>query len=385
MKPSILNYLVLAISLVFSSQTYALEILEDLSLGETTGEGIAFLPENIKIVFDDTAYIRTLPSTTTPAFGQKAELLWYGVALTGADGNVSDRVGNAITSWGTADNPWVLKAETLSRVKYGGGAATGIPMLSLYAPEYALNDGGLKYAFWSDLVVRDKTTNNILSRMQAQSVWNDVTLNGSRFSIFQSTVDYDDSTHQDTAAHPAVATNNGSFGIAWLNRINSAPTGVFRFSVAETAQPDCILTPTACSNSTTDSISTAAPTFNSVEGMYATDFDMNVVVGNLHYQPLIMGSVGVGVGIGPENFQIELVRIPNNPDVYNKFYRDYDDVSQEYKMCTGAKVDCSQATHSELSIGKVEFKNPAGVTVDLGSAKYEGLMIQHLKIRTLGL
>ena len=88
MKPPILNYLVLAISLVFSSQTYALEILEDLSLGETTGEGIAFLPENIKIVFDDTAYIRTLPSTTTPAFGQKAELLWYGVALTGASGRM---------------------------------------------------------------------------------------------------------------------------------------------------------------------------------------------------------------------------------------------------------------------------------------------------------
>ena len=230
-------------------------------------------------------------------------------------------------------------------------------------------------------MVRDKTTNNILSRMQAQSVWNDVTLNGSRFSIFQSTVDYDDSTHQDTPLHPAVATNNGSFGIAWLNRINSSPTGVFRFSVAETAQPDCVLTPSACSNSTTDTISTAAPTFNTVEGFYATDFDMNVVVGNLHYQPLIMGSAGDG----SENFQIELVRIPNNPDVYNQFYRDYNDASQDYKMCTGAKVDCSQATHGELSIGKVEFKSPTGVTVDLGSAKYEGLMIQHLKLRTLGL
>ena len=248
-------------------------------------------------------------------------------------------------------------------------------MLSIYAPENALNDGGLKYAFWSDLVIRN-TSDVLVARMQTQSIWNDVSLNGSRFSIFQTTVDYDTSAHTSVAA-----TNNGSFGIAWLNRINSSSTGVFRFSAAETNQPDCGVTPLACSNSTTNTVSTAAPTFNSVEGMYATDFDMNVVVGNLHYQPMIMGSVGDG----SQNFQVEVVRIPNTAAVYNEFYRDYNDPAQAYKMCTGTTVDCSRATHSELSIGKVEFKNRLGTTVDLGSAKYEGMMIQHLKLRTLGL
>lgn len=388
MKLPTISQLTLAISLVFASQVQALELLDDESLGQSTGAGVALLPENFKIVFDDTAYVRTLPSTSDPRllsgqlvpFGKKAELIWYGLAFAGADGNVSDRVGDAIASWGTADNPWVLKAETVSRVKYGGGAATGVPMLSLEAPTYTLNDGGLKYGFWSDLVIRELASvnplNPIVSRFQSQYVWNDVTLNGSKFSIFQSTVDYTTSAHNAFAA-----TNNGSFGIVWQNRINSATTGVFRFSVAEVVQPDCTLTPAACSNSTTNTVSTAAPTFNTVEGFYATDFDMNVMVGNLHYQPLIMGSTGDG----SKNFQVELVRIPNNPDVYNEFYRNYNDPTQEYKMCTNSTVDCSRSTHGELSIAKVEFKSPTGVTVDLGSAKYEGMMIQHLKLRTLGL
>ncbi len=373
MKLPTITHIALAISFAFAPQVQALEMLDDESLGQSTGAGVALLPENFKIVFDDTAYIRTLPSTTAPIFGKKAELVWYGLALAGDDGNVSDRVGNAITSWGTADNPWVLKAETLSRINYSG-VTTGLPMLSLYAPEYALNEGGLKYGFWSDLVVRD-SANAFVSRFQSQSIWNNVTLNGSRFSIFQSSVDY------TTSAHTTVAgTTNGSFGVAWLNRINSAPTGVFRFSVAESSQP-CISDPTDCSRSTSSTVSTAAPTFNNVEGMYANDFDINMIVGNLHYQPLIMGSTGDG----SQNFQVELVRIPNTPSVYNEFYRDYSDASQAYKMCTNTTLDCSRATHSELSIGKVEFKSPTGTTVDLGSAKFDGLMIQHLKIRTLGL
>jgi len=36
-------------------------------------------------------------------------------------------------------------------------------------------------------------------------------------------------------------------------------------------------------------------------------------------------------------------------------------------------------------MGKVEFKSPTGATVDLGSSKITGLMINHLKIKTLGL
>ncbi len=364
------SVLFLAIISVSSIAFADLEPLSEESLSETTGEGIALLPENIKIVFDSDAYVKTLVSSTAPAFGKKAELIWYGVALTGADGNVTGRVGNAIASWGTASNPWVLKVETLSKIKYDGSTA-GVPVMSYYAPTYALNDGGLKYAFWADLLARDNTTSALITdgKLQTQSIWNDVTLNGSRFSIFQSTVDYTDSAHVTVGS-----TATGSFGAAWLNRINSTTTGQFRFSVAESSQ-------TANAKTAAPVLLADVPTFNNVEGMYVTNFDMNMVVGNLHYQPLIVGAVSPTT----QNFQIELVRIPNTPAVYNEFYRDYTDASQNYKGCTNTTVDCSRATHSELSADKFEFKSPTGTVVDLGSAKFDGLMIQHLKIQTLGL
>lgn len=377
------NRIALAVFLLSISQVQALELLEDELLSEEIGGAIAFLPENFKIVSDDTAYVRTLPSATAPAFpvpaapnvlSEKAELLWYGIALAGNDGNTSDRVGNAITSWGTANNPWILKVESISKIRYDGVTAA-VPIMSYYAPTYALNDGELKYAFWSDLVIRDRTTDTINGRFQTQSVWNGVSLNGSRFSMFQTTVDYTNSLHTAVAG-----TTAGSLGVAWLNRINSSSTGAFRFSAAETSQPaGANLTGVAAINS----ISTAAPTFNTVEGFYANDFDMNMVVGNLHYQPMIIGSTGDGT----QNFQVEVTRIPNTPAVYNAFYRDYSNNSaaELAKMCTSTTIDCSAATHSELRIGKVEFKSPTGATLDMGSGIYEGMMIQHLKIRTLGL
>lgn len=384
MNLPIFNRIALAVFLISSCQAQALELLEDDLMSDTIGGAIAFLPENFKIVSDDTAYVRTLPSAIAPAppiptapnvLSDKAELLWYGIALTGNDGNTSDRVGNVIPSWGTADNPWVLKVETLNKIRYDGVTA-GVPIMSYYAPTYATNDGELKYAFWSDLVVRDRTADTITARLQTQSVWNGVSLNGSRFSMFQSTADYTDSTHTSVAG-----TASGSLGLAWLNRINSSTTGAFRFSAAETSQPaGANLTGAAAVNS----ISTAAPTFNAVEGFYAKDFDINMVVGILHYQPMILGSTGDGT----QNFQVEVTRIPNTPAVYNAAYRDYSNTTSATelaKMCTSTTIDCSAATHSELRIGKVEFKSPTGTSLDLGSAIYEGMFIQHLKIRTLGL
>ncbi len=104
----------LPLILCFSvANVYALEALEDDSLSQVTGEGVAYLPENFKIVFDDTAYVRTLPDSATVTFGERAELVWYGLAFAGTDGNVSDRVGNAIPSWGTANNPWILNVNMM--------------------------------------------------------------------------------------------------------------------------------------------------------------------------------------------------------------------------------------------------------------------------------
>jgi len=389
-----------------------LQPMGDEGMEDVSGAGVALLPENFRITFDDTAYIKTLTSTTAPAFGKKAELIWYGMTLGAADGSLSSRNAGQITSWGTASNPWLLKVETINALNYSG-ALQNVAVMNYYAPKYTPGEGGLKYSFWGDVIVRcinntdvgclggvdsvlditgaetDPTIPGNVSNptakipasavsniayfdghFQSQNIWDDFTLNGSRFSIFSSVVDY------NSAAHTTVAsTTNGSMGLVWLNRINSSATGKYRFTVAQGG----------AGTLDAQGLTTAAPTFNSAEGFYITDMDINMVVGSLHYQPVIIGAVQ-----GSQNFQIELVRLPNVAAIYNKHYIDYTkydlgDATEVAKMCSNTTADCTGATHSNINFGKVEFKNTAGATVDLGSAAISGMMFHHLKIRTCGL
>lgn len=342
-----------------------LQPMGEEGMDEVTGAGIIYLPENFRIEFDDLSYVKTLVSSTPPpclgatVCNNKAELIWYGLKLGGANGSVTSTSGSVIPSWGTATNPWLLKVETLTRTPWaasGSPAAVALPILNYYAPTYTPGEGGLKYGFWGDIISRDRVTDAIPTdgKLQSQNIWNDFTLNGSRMSMFQNTYDQ-------------------SFGMAWLNRINSSATGQYRFSVAQTNQPIGAL----------DAPATAVPTFNNVEGFYVTDLDINMVVGTFHYQPLIFGAADTT----SQNFQVELVRIPNAPGIYQKHYRDYSltTAAEMAKMCTNTTADCAAATHGEINMGKVEFKSPSGVSVDLGSAKISGLLINHLKIKTLGL
>jgi len=336
-----------------------LQPIGEEGMDEVTGAGIIYLPENFQIEFDDLAYVKTLVSSTAPSFGKKAELIWYGLKLGGANGSVTTTSGSVIPSWGTADNPWLLKVETMSKTNYSGGT-TALPVLNYYAPLYTPGEGGLKYGFWGDVVVRDNTTGLVVTdgKMQSLNVWNDFTLNGSRMSLFQNTYDQ-------------------SFGMVWLNRINSSATGKYRFSVAESTQP------AGAVGTSSVATATAVPTFNNVEGFYITDMDINMVVGNLHYQPVIMGAADSST----QNFKIEMVRLPNVAAIYNQVYRNYasSTPAELAKMCTNTTADCTSATHGEINFGKIEFKSPTGSTVDLGSAKISGLLIQHMKITTLGL
>lgn len=427
---------------VSSSFACALDTISDEDLGSVTGEGIAFLPENFQIAFNDLAYIQAIPTSLPIGNTNVADMYWYGVQFTGANsagantGNVTSRAGytTATTNpWGSADNPWVLKVESPVALTYSTSTAAttavAYPVFNYYAPRalaadqsaqavdgttpsnpgqinkakadgvyQSINNGGLKYSFWGDIIVRDRntwgcasnpTTCAEVSRMQSQSIWNDFTMNGSRFSIFQNTYDQ-------------------SFGFSWINRLNSASTGMMRFSVAETTP--AVGTP-----------ATAAPVFNNLEGLFITDMDINMIVGVQHYQPVTLNNAAdVNDAATPwdetRNLAIEVVRIPNSPSIYGAFYRDYGSTApaELEKMCTNATLDCSKATHGQIRMGNVTFKDPSGATTwaytrppsppsgpkdnlvydnggpdtangNIGSALIDGLMIQHLKITTTGI
>lgn len=217
--PLKIKKLCLAIALANLNVQYAfaLEALDDETLGATTGEGIAFLPENYSLSMNGanpmtglhtdnsgagtygSGYMRFIPvgplsATATGKGYQKAEVYLYGLSLGqskkdynvtidssdwgvpfGAIGTGATDFGRGITSWGTAANPWLLKTVTEANVpNFVGNTSNSVTYLGLEAPLYHAGATpiinavsslsvaeqsayNLKMGYWTDLAMRDST------------------------------------------------------------------------------------------------------------------------------------------------------------------------------------------------------------------------------------
>ncbi len=169
------------IGLSISHSCFALEALSDDSLSDTTGEGIALLPQNAYMVFSaaganqtqdkiisdrtlDTGYIYYVPVGPLSSLVQdtnkdgmvtandhsvgKADLYLYGLAISKNatndansrfDSGVTSGIANAaIKSWGTAANPWILNVKTTPNIPdFSAGTGTGsVTSLNFEAPLY---------------------------------------------------------------------------------------------------------------------------------------------------------------------------------------------------------------------------------------------------------
>ncbi|MGS5637269.1 hypothetical protein ACVESX_13505, partial [Acinetobacter baumannii] len=248
------------IGFCISQPSFALEELSDAGLSETTGEGIAILPQNTYMVFrgaganettnqiltdrtKDTGYINYVPvgplsmtSADTNKNGTidsgdravgKADIYLYGLALSKSDNNTNTRIAPteaaAISSWGTAVNPWIFKVATENLVpNFTTTNCTGatdptcqVTYLALEAPLYemgtkdaaGLDAYKLKLGLWSDIFVRNPNkingaadqfnygdSNGLIgtstdasraNRLRLQGIWNNFSLNGSRLQVFQ--------------------------------------------------------------------------------------------------------------------------------------------------------------------------------------------------------
>ena len=254
------------VGLCVNQSVFALQEISDEGLSQTIGEGIAQLPENTYMIFQgekatttqadlfnrqlDTGYINYLPigplsltAADTNNNGSidsgdravgKADLFLYGLAISASNpnraNNHNERVGlsndgnsiNAIRSWGTASNPWILKAQTEPNVPTftpdGGSLNTDtgeITYLALEAPLYEVGTRdsvgsdayNLKLGLWADAFVRNpnkadgaadqfhygnnqgligtSVDANRANRLRLQGVWNGFSLNGSHLKIFQ--------------------------------------------------------------------------------------------------------------------------------------------------------------------------------------------------------
>ncbi|WP_121974537.1 hypothetical protein [Acinetobacter stercoris] len=407
---TILNYTVILkktvlasfIGLTLGQSCFALEALSDENLSDTTGEGIAILPQNTYMVFrgtekgnestnaifadrtNDIGYIHFTPvgPLSSTALNRpdghsvgKADLFIYGLALSKSDNNTQTRIANnaadaQITSWGTAENPWVFKVGTATNVpNFNPGSTCGgasdanckVPFLALEAPLYediykrdpntgqlltpgTPNAAGadaykLKLAAWADAFVLDQSkspTDSKLyqlgetagtsdaaraNRLRLQMIWNNFSINGSRLQLFQTLggVILDANGNPNS---PGMSTfYNNSLGLSGLLRINSGDSrsirstttnnSVLRLSTQEMSNTD----PSAGLLNSPAVTKSAAPNFNGYEGLYIYNLNANIVLGST-YQPLVLSSDG-------RNFSLELARIPNKASIYQMIYTDY--------------------------------------------------------------
>lgn len=475
---------------LMSSRGYALEALDDDSLAGSTGEGIAFLPENFSMVMqganntnpdqayldnraNDTGYIRLIPvgplTTEAAASGAgKADIYLYGFAISQSNKDYgvtrdsidwNGRFGRNIDSWGSAINPWILKVTTENDVPNFSAlspADTGkgdVSYLTLEAPLYGYTyktDGtldtspsatelsayNLKLGLWGDIFVRDPSVAesmtatgtqfnlggaNRANRLRLQAVWDGLSLNGTNLKIFQT-------LGGATNANGMSTFYNNTLGISGVLRLNGGDGQTLRASVSPgatiTAPSAWSIVNNGCGNNSIDygnaacqqrvrtrtATNTAtstwtppstssvlrlstrettntgllatpainggvAPTFDSNEGLYLYNPNINLVLGSL-YQPLT-----VGVAPDGNNITLEIARIPNKESIYKQVYTAYAGATgnlsaaqiAEYKGSTCNIYKCgtsnlsgyqgSNATHSSITIGSTVY-NPTTNTLE---------------------
>ncbi|MFV5517437.1 hypothetical protein [Acinetobacter towneri] len=360
----------------------------------------------------------------------KADVFIYGLALSKSDNSLSSRYSNQGFNWGSADNPWLFRAGT-EKVKQFKNVEKDVGYLALEAPLATTtateSDNNIKLGFWTDIFSRqlnssaevDPSTGAPKSgldkehRLRTQFVANGLSLNGSQTRLFQ-TLDSDNPNHHQT------------LGMASLLRLNTNDNPANLSFTDSNLDSKGIRISTAAKSDTLDGTAVTpaidgslAPVFHDTEGLYLYSPNINLVLGNM-YQPFVVGSEG-------NNIVLEVTRIPNVPEIYNKIYQNYEDGKGGYLGSTAftgstcnvvscgtplkANVNDSaamyqgrNATHSSIAIGTVErlpnnmlrakdhtdatgvvFKGVDGTAKNLGSVAIDGVLIQHLKFKTTGL
>ena len=374
-----------------------------------------------------TAALLEAKNTPVSSLRTKADVFIYGLALSKSDGSLSTRYSNQGFSWGSADNPWLFRAGT-ENVKQFKDAAKDVGYIALEAPLSPIagveSDNNIKLGFWSDIFARALDSSNLVDpitggptsgldtdyRLRTQFVANGLSFNGSQVRLFQ-TLESDNKDYSQTLGMTSIIRLNTNDRPETLSSsdANLNSKGIRLSTAAKTNALDGD-GPTPALNGS------VAPIFHDSEGLYLYSPNINLVLGNM-YQPFVVGSEG-------NNIILEVTRIPKIPAIYNQIYQNYGgglgttdlkgSTCNVYSCGTPIKNNAADtsalyqgrnATHSSISIGTTErvpgtnmlrakdgvnstgivFKNTDGVSKNFGSAVIDGVLIQHLKIKTTGL
>ena len=409
------------VGMLLSSPAYALQNLSDEHLANTTGEGIALLPENFKMVFQrpndvsaassytrnldnpeqyDTGFIRIIPVgenydnltlSQTDAANQrtKADIFIYGLALSETNNNINQRYSNQGFDWGSAANPWLFRAGTDENIRQfdSTNAATDISYISLEAPLAKVDaddqDNNIKLGLWLDAFSRSWNSSNKVDpitgapvttdavndpdllknqRIRLQLVANGLSLSGSQVRLFQ-TMPSTNAVESQTLGMASLIrlnTNDNPEALIYENtQANKELLNARGLRISTATLNDGTAVTPALDRS-------LAPIFHAEEGLYLYSPNINLVLGNMH-QPFILGSEG-------QNIILEVTRIPNVPEIYKQIYTYYADIDGDNTEINPA--DYKGSTCNVAYCGS----NISQVLSGAGTTNYQGTNATHSSI-----
>jgi hypothetical protein len=282
---------------------------------------------------------------------------------------------------GTAADPFRLFVTSSNAVGLDGVSTPTVPYLVISAPTTVTNDptspsysaNNLRLGFWANILqysgvnatpnyntnaTDTSGTTTAAPALQLQAIIDGFGINGSQINIFPTPA----LTGTNTATNCASNTNSlaCTLGITGVLRFNSQAFGVLRLSVAESK----------------------IGVFDPYEGVYIPNLDINLPIGKLNYQPLVLSASNNSATSA--NITLELGQIPNNSAAYNQFYINYGtanssdggDSSSGGLAPTNAagggicsSLFCpSSATHGTITIGNVYVNNTGAPVTGLGGS-----------------
>ncbi|WP_300522385.1 hypothetical protein [Alcanivorax sp.] len=357
-----LSHMLLGAALTLgASQVLALQEMSDDSMSEVQGAGLAFGLDDFRFQAAPTSFIDQVGGA--PGAGtsfNRGDLRWFGVAL--SNWSASEAAGERTTWAGTCDNglndmgcpistqgiqdyanhdnPFLLRVFEYQRVGLDpaatetGGDWIGAPLdangvsaggvnqtvLEILGPS---NSQDWRWAFWGEIQSSetdvDGNITNVLGTLRNQnliigkpaayvrppSVWG----TGAPVNGFSNSVDgavlrmfqYRGDRVLGGGTDPADKTLDETMGLMYHSRLS----GDYRFSV----------------NQATGALDAdPVPQFSNEEGLYFSDVNAYLPLGQLYYQAIVLDSVHPVGGVGDGNFIIQLTRIPNDANVFNDFY-----------------------------------------------------------------
>tara|TARA_Y100001934_G_scaffold80002_2_gene99412 strand:+ start:1294 stop:2535 length:1242 start_codon:yes stop_codon:yes gene_type:complete len=304
--------LLIALSALPAANMAALESLDEESLSQVTGTGLAIGFEDFRWLIKPTSYFEQVGSdpvgNTTL---QRGDLRWYGVNISGAGaggfhwnesggnfGTACDASslgcprGGLISDFAPHDNPYLLRASSPRGVSYGGSIlnnSSNNPDKTIYEYLAPSAQPDYTFSFWGELEVGRTGNNDNLAVGTGDLLKTQTIIRGnaanSVFRLFQYT-----------------QPGNETFAILYHSRLQ----GDFRFSAAQ-------------HGATASDVVGQPVRFDAQEGLHFKNVDAYIPLGQLYYQALTLDTVPAQDG----NFILEIPRLPDvttHTAVHDHFY-----------------------------------------------------------------